>query len=86
VPFVVPPAGYSAGLIREVAGVGLDALGEDADALEMFAASPRVPPPGEGWRPLPWLMPRIAGARAFLGDLRRSGGSGYIVGSGTQRM
>jgi hypothetical protein len=77
VPYIVPPAGYSAGLVREVAEGILAALGEDADALEMFAASPRVPPPGTGWVPLPYLVPRIAGARAFLGDIRRAGGGGF---------
>jgi hypothetical protein len=75
VPYPIATPGYGASVVREVARAVLDALAEPADARLMFAASPRVPPRGEGWRPLPYLTPRVQ-ARLTGITLVRPGGGG----------
>jgi hypothetical protein len=75
VPYPVPCSGFSPGVVLSVARAVLDVLQEPAEERAMFAASPRVPPPGPGWMPLPYMVPRIQTRLAF--DLRRPGGNGY---------
>jgi hypothetical protein len=51
----------------------LDVLREDADPLELLASTTRTAPIGDGWRPWPYVTPRVAarigalaGTAAFL--------------------
>jgi hypothetical protein len=75
VPYPIACPGYGPSVVREVARAVLAALEEPADARLMFASSPRVPPRGEGWRPLPFLTPRVQSRLPGI-VLGRSGGGG----------
>ena len=69
----------SAGVIRFVAEAVVGVLLGDHDERAMFAASPRVPPPGTGWVPAPYLSPRVQirlGRRVNFG---RPSGAGFKI-------
>ena len=74
--YPLPTPKYAASVARRVAEGVVELLREPADADSMFAASPRFPPPGGNWRPLPYVCPRLS---ARLPWMRIGGpsGSGY---------
>lgn len=77
-PYPLPRPAYSESVVREVAAAIVAELGEPADADATFAASPRVPPPGDGWLPLPYLSPRLRVRLPWL-QLGNPSGSAYAL-------
>ena len=82
--YPLPPQAYSASVVRRIAEGILELLREPATPEEMFAASPRWPPEqgagwkGGGWRPAPWLTPRLA-ARLPWVQIGNPSGTGHAL-------
>ena len=75
-PYPLPRPAHCASVVRAAAEAVVAELREPASADSMFAASPRFPPPGDGWRPLPHLSTRVS-VRAPWIRIGDASGAGY---------
>lgn len=74
---------WNVGLVEKVAPMVLDSIQGPGDRLALLASTTRAAPPGDGWRPFPWISMQVLPKLQTLSGDRAVA---RLIGEATRRL